>query len=186
MSKPVQRDGEGTMTRPQDFTPEEFLANLKRGEIIRPFVVRGLAKADEEDDGHLMFAPGHRCENWIRIPVASIETVEVLTVVPCRDHTHPLVSLVLKQPETEEGRLFSALANAMPASAPAGRTKIVRGPRSFRRRDTNAPRDESPAAARSDFPWCDSLPEYEVDADGMVYCMDWCWESEHQAVYSQC
>ena len=56
-------------------------------------------------------------------------------------------------------------------------TRLVRGPRSSgARRAFDDP----------DFPWCSTLPEYEVDQDGTVWCQDWCWESEGQAQYSQC
>ena len=96
----------------QSFTPYEFLDRLKRDEIRRPVVLSGMVKPAEDDDDYLLFAHGSVCENWIRIRLNSIETIEFLNFVPCDDHTHPLVLLVLKQPETDEGQLFAALVQA--------------------------------------------------------------------------
>ena len=65
-----------------------------------------------EDDAHLLFASRGDCDNWTPIPVEGIEEVEVLDSVPCRDHTHPLVSIRLKEPKSEESKLFASLASA--------------------------------------------------------------------------
>src|SRR6476646_922127 len=89
------------------FEPYDFLGRLKRDEIFVPIVVYGMVKPAEDDDDYLLFAHGNACKNWFRIPLSSIENVSVLRFVPCDDHKHPLVSLVLKQPETEEGQLLS-------------------------------------------------------------------------------
>ncbi len=175
----------------QSFEPQEFLASLERDEISRPMVVRGMAKKSDDDE-YLQFAPGSRCSNWIQIPLASIESVEVVDVVPCKDHTHPLVNLRLKSPETSEGKLYAALAQNGPTRSPGrrGSPGSVRGRRLIRgERPADRPMRKEPGNARpaaSDWEWCDSLPEYEMDDDGNIYCMDWCWESEHTAVYSQC
>ena len=96
----------------QSFTPEEFLDRLKRDEMRRPIVLHGMVKPAEDDDDYLLFAHGSACENWIRIRLNSIETIEFLNFLPCDEHTHPLVLLVLKQPETDEGQLFASLAQA--------------------------------------------------------------------------
>ncbi len=96
----------------QSFTPYEFLDRLRRDEIRRPIVLYGMVKPAEDDDDYLLFARGSVCENWIRIRLTSIETIEFLNFVPCDDHTHPLVLLVLKQPETDEGQLFASLVQA--------------------------------------------------------------------------
>ena len=174
----------------QSFAPEDFIASLERDEISPPIVVRGMAKKSD-DDQYLQFAPGARCSNWIEIPLASIETVDVVDVVPCKDHTHPLVNLRLKAPETAEGKLFASLAQAGPDRSPGrglpggGRgRRLIRGAPPSDRRMRRGPGNARPA--ESEWAWCDSLADYEVDADGNIYCMDWCWESEHVASYSQC
>lgn len=101
----------------QSFTPYEFLDRLRRDELRHPVVLFGLVKPVEDDDDYLLFAHGSVCENWIRIGLNSIETIEFLNFVPCDDHTHPLVLLVLKQPETDEGQLFSSLVQVTSGQA---------------------------------------------------------------------
>jgi hypothetical protein len=93
----------------QSFTPYEFIDRLKGDEIRLPFVLYGMVKPAEDSDEYLLFAHGYVCENWIRIRLNTIETVELINFVACKDHTHPLVLLVLKQPETDEGQLFASL-----------------------------------------------------------------------------
>jgi hypothetical protein len=96
----------------QSFTPDEFLDRLRRDELSQPTVLYGMVKPDDDSDDYLFFAHGSVCQNWIRIPMTSIEAIELLNFVPCDDHTHPLVLLRLKQPETDEGRLFASLVQA--------------------------------------------------------------------------
>ncbi|MCW2631650.1 MAG: hypothetical protein JWR88_612 [Pseudonocardia sp.] len=79
------------MTGSQSFTPLEFLDSLRRDDIRRPVLLRGMVKPADDDDQVLMFAHGSACEDWITVPVASIETVEFLNFVPCADHKRPLV-----------------------------------------------------------------------------------------------
>jgi len=121
------------MSEGQSFEPQEFLDRLKRDEVSPPIVLHGMVKPAEEDTDDLLFAPGQVCENWVRIPLSSIENVTVLSFVPCDDHKHPLVSLVLKQPETDEGRLFASLVQARSGLA-RRRLSLPRG-----RRSTGAP-----------------------------------------------
>jgi hypothetical protein len=96
----------------QSFTPEEFLDRLKRDELSQPTVLYGMVKPADDSDDYLFFAHGSVCQNWIRISMTSIEAIDVLNFVPCDDHNHPLVLLRLRQPETDEGRLFASLVQA--------------------------------------------------------------------------
>lgn len=175
------------MTGSQSFTPREFLDSLRRDDIRRPVLLRGMVKPAEDDDQVLMFAHGSACENWIRVrvPVASIETVEFLNFVPCADHNHPLVLLHLKQPETDEGRLFSSLIQPTSGRTSRRPARLIRGPRSVGPRRTLADPGAG-ATTDSDFPWCATVGDYEVGADGSVWCLDYCWESNKQAVYTPC
>ena len=121
------------MNERQSFEPKEFLGRLKRDEISRPIVLYGMVQPAEDDDDYLLFAHGNVCKNWFRIPLSSIENISVLSFVPCDDHEHPLVALVLKQPKTEEGQLFASLVQA-----PSGQAGNLRStPR--RRRYDRAP-----------------------------------------------
>jgi hypothetical protein len=101
----------------QSFEPYEFLDRLKRDEIYPPIVLYGMVKPAKDDDDYLLFAYGYVCENWLRIPLSSIENITVLSSVRCDDHKHPLVFLVLKQPQTDEGRLFSYLGQTTSGKA---------------------------------------------------------------------
>jgi hypothetical protein len=100
------------MNERQSFTPDEFIDRLKRDELSQPTVLHGMVKAADDSDDYLLFAQGIVCQNWLRIPMASIEAIDLLQFVPCDDHTHPLVLLRLRQPETDEGRLFASLVQA--------------------------------------------------------------------------
>jgi hypothetical protein len=102
----------------QGYAPEEFVAKLKAGGLDAPLAFVGMAK-EAQDDQHLLFASGTACEQWIEVPLALVERVELGGMVPCRDHSHPLVKLELKEPESEEARLFAALARSRAGSAPA-------------------------------------------------------------------
>jgi hypothetical protein len=175
----------------QSFEPSEFMDRLRRDEISRPTVLFGMVKYIEDDHDYLMFAPGYVCENWMRILLSSIETIDFVDFVPCDDHTHPLVFLQLKQPETEEGRLFASLAQQRSPRRPSRAPRASRRPVFFGPRRSMGPRrvfadPNAGIVAEPEFPWCNSIPEYQVDADGVVECLDWCWESEHRAQYSAC
>jgi len=93
----------------QSFTADEFLDRLRRDDISPSVVLYGMVKPAEDSDDYLLFAHGYICKDWFRVPVSSIENISVLSTVPCDDHEHPFVLLVLKQPETDEGRLFASL-----------------------------------------------------------------------------
>jgi hypothetical protein len=157
----------------QSFAPQEFLDRLKRDEIRRPIVLFGMVKPAEDDDEYLLFARGYVCANWTRIPLTSIETVEFLNLAPCKDHTHPLVLLHLKEPETDEGRLFSSLVQATPGRTPGRTARLIREPRSFEPRR---------AFADPDFPICSTMPAYEITEDGTILCQDFCHEDEDGGV----
>jgi hypothetical protein len=178
------------------FAPREFLDSLRRGEIRRPLVIYGMVKPAEDDDEYLLFAQGLICANWTRIRLTSIESVEFLNLVPCDDHTHPLVLLYLKQPETEEGRMLASLFPATSARMGGRAPTLIRGPRSLPGRATmiGRPRSFGPRRTFADpnagigpdprWPWCSTVADYQIDPDGVIECLDWCWESEQIAAYS--
>jgi len=160
----------------QSFAPEEFLARLARGEISRPIVFTGMVKRSEDDSACLLFARGN-CTNWIKIPLSSIEQIEVLDIVPCKDHTHPLVKLRLKRPQTDEGILFSSLTQLASSSGSGdGPASLVRH-RVIRRGRGN--RGTSGSVTRAD-PGCNDV---EIDDAGV-----WCFveSSEHFCIYQLC
>lgn len=173
------------MTAKQSYSPREFLDSLARNELKQPTGLRGMVKPVEDDAESLMFVPGSSCSTWTKIPLAMIDSVRFLKTVPCKGHTHPFVVLNLNEPKTEEGRAFLSLLQAFastPKSSRPGRT--VRGPQSFRGSSSSPGSTNSPA--RTHGGWCDTIPEYDVDLNGNVWCLDYCWESEQIAVFNPC
>ena len=76
----------------------------------------GMVKKSEGKEKTIQFAPGGNCSGWVTIPIELIEDVEILKVVPCKDHAHPLVRLNLKTPTTPEAKILSSILNAMQSS----------------------------------------------------------------------
>jgi hypothetical protein len=94
-------------------TGQEFVEKLRRDETGAPLTLTGMAKLSEDDDyPQLLFVLGTRCADWTSVPLDSIESVEVKDSVPCDDHTHPLVTLTLKEPDSPEGTMFASLLRA--------------------------------------------------------------------------
>ncbi|WP_069884691.1 hypothetical protein [Streptomyces luteocolor] len=94
------------------YSGEEFRQALANGTVGTPLTLVGMVKAGEEE-GALQFAPGTVCKNWVSVPVALVDRVEVLREVPCDDHTHHLVGLQLKDPGTPEGAVLLGLLRAV-------------------------------------------------------------------------
>jgi hypothetical protein len=97
----------------QTYSPREFLDKLQRDDLSPPLRFTGMAKQVEDDDTAILFAPGRNCANWVTIPLGVIENVEVVEIVPCKDHTHPLVNIQFKKPASEEALMFSSLARSL-------------------------------------------------------------------------
>ena len=103
----------------ESLSPDEFFQKLNEGTLGTAVPVRltGMVKKYEGKEKAIQFAPGANCSGWITIPLEFIEDVEVLRIVRCRDHSHPLVKLSLKTPKTPEGKIFLSLLEGM---SPAG------------------------------------------------------------------
>ncbi len=74
-----------------------------------------MVKASDED-GTIGFSPTD-CESWVDVPTDVIETAEHVGHRPCRDHSHPVFRLTLKQSDDPEARILSTLlaSSALPA-----------------------------------------------------------------------
>jgi len=99
--------------QPRSYSGTEFMDKLQKDEITAPIVFTGMVKKSEEDKASFLFAAGGTCDHWVKIPVSSVEKVEVLEIAPCKTHSHPLVNLYLKSPQSPEAQLFSALAQGV-------------------------------------------------------------------------
>lgn len=102
------------------FTVADFVATLRQGHFASdPLSATGLVKIPEEKvrgKGKenvieaLEFAHGSDCTNWVSVPLKFIDRVDFLRVVRCKDHSHPLVTLIFSIPESEEAKIFAAIA----------------------------------------------------------------------------
>ena len=101
----------------RNFTPSEFMERLARDDfsVAPPLVLTGMVK-NAEDENHLLFAFGFYCKDWIALPIEMIENIQWLASVPCKEHTHPLVNITIKEPESEEAKVFAALARSVQPS----------------------------------------------------------------------
>lgn len=77
-----------------------------------------------DDDQSILFACGSDCQNWRKMPTSAIEKVQFIQTVQCKDHTHPLVHIFFREPQTDEGRAFAAVAHLYRAAAPIGSAHV--------------------------------------------------------------
>lgn len=104
--------------------PEEFLEKLQAGTFERDLVLGGMVKEDDDDDDVIQFSYGANCENWIKILTDHIESITMISRVPCGDHSHPFVELELKPPRTDEGELFADILRSMDAGQEGSQTGV--------------------------------------------------------------
>ncbi|NLS17498.1 hypothetical protein HGP16_13120 [Rhizobium sp. P40RR-XXII] len=107
------------------YEPSEFISQLASKQLVEPvdLTLYGLAKADENDSSVLCFSSSLSCEQWISIPVSLISSVAHVRNVKCKDHQHPLVRIVLAEPNKEDTSavLFMQLFAQAKATTPAKR-----------------------------------------------------------------
>jgi len=100
----------------KNYSPGEFIEKLKSDDFrSQSLIYTGMLKT-AEDDKHLLFANGTYCTNWTAIPIDIIENIELVDVIPCKDHTHPLVHITIKEPTSEEAKMFASLARSHPTT----------------------------------------------------------------------
>jgi hypothetical protein len=113
------------------YEPAEFISLLASNQLDEPIhlTVYGLVKADENDSSVLLFSISASCEQWIRIPVSLISSVQHGGNVSCKDHQHPLVRIVLAEPNKDDvsAVLFMRLFVDAKAKAAAARMKAFSG-----------------------------------------------------------
>jgi hypothetical protein len=136
------------------YTPAEFIEKLKQPvDSPKTNAFIGMLQA-AQDDRQLLFAMGVSCANWVHVPIERIESIEQITVVPCKDHTHPLVRLTLNAPETEEAMMYAALAQSNAFfSTPAQPLEGMRSNDSVPFRNFGAIRNKVPLANSGPDAW---------------------------------
>ena len=109
------------------YEPAEFVSMLASNELDEPMdlTLYGLVKANENESSALLFSISASCEQWIRIPVSLISSIQHLRNVSCKDHQHPLARIVLAEPDEGDvsAVLFMRLFTQAKAEAAAARMK---------------------------------------------------------------
>ena len=99
--------------QPKSFTGAELANALKQDTFTMSGVeLVGMVKSSE-NEGHISFTRAG-CDSWIEVPIALIEQAEHLGQNRCKDHTHPVFKITLKQPKDPEALIFSALLAQRP------------------------------------------------------------------------
>ncbi|CAN5488639.1 hypothetical protein BH09CHL1_BH09CHL1_20150 [soil metagenome] len=104
-----------------------------QSEILRIGMVK-----QSQTPGYIGFSGGG-CEHWIEIPIDMIERAEQMGNRPCKDHSHPVFRITLKQPKDPETQIFASflaqepVGGAMTSMPPAqtANAPMMQGSNSF-------------------------------------------------------
>jgi hypothetical protein len=115
----------------RDYEPTEFLYLLASNRLEKPplnLTIYGPVKADENDSSMLLFSTSTSCDQWVRIPVSLIRSIQHGGSVRCKDHEHAFVRIVLSEPNDDDvtAVLFMRLFADEQAKAAAARTRALR------------------------------------------------------------
>ena len=58
----------------------------------------------------MRFPAAGDCSKWVPIPARHVQDVEFIQSIQCGGHTHPLVHIYMKDPDSSEAKAFAALA----------------------------------------------------------------------------
>jgi len=73
-------------------------------------VFTGMIKPADDDKETIMYARAGDCSKWIKIPADHVADIQLIHIVHCEGHTHPLVHLFMKEPDSPHAKTFAALA----------------------------------------------------------------------------
>jgi hypothetical protein len=95
------------------FTGASLEQALKSGAIkTSGITLVGMVKPAEKE-GFVSFSRTD-CETWVDLPTDLIDEAEHQGEKTCRDHSHPVFRLILKEPRDREAQIFAALLAAPP------------------------------------------------------------------------
>jgi hypothetical protein len=102
------------------FTGASLEQALKNDALTRPVVeLVGMVKPSEKGR-HVSFTRSG-CDSWVDLSTDMIEQAELLDTNACKDHSHPVMRITLKEAEYPEGRVLAALlAQSMPSLSQVG------------------------------------------------------------------
>jgi hypothetical protein len=124
---------------PDQLTGASLEEALRSGDFERaPVELVGMVKPSDED-GTISFAPTD-CESWVDVPTDLIENAEHVGHRPCRDHSHPVFRLTLKQSEDPAARILTTLLGPSMRSGAPGFSRLAQ------QAPTAAPSFQSPYA----------------------------------------
>jgi hypothetical protein len=92
------------------FSADKMFSKLENADES-PLSVIGFVDRDKTK-GFVSFSRPPNCGEVLRVPEDAIVRHERLAKVPCGDHHHHLVRLILKRPSSSEGELFHDLLAA--------------------------------------------------------------------------
>lgn len=94
----------------REFTGADFAQTLAEGTLKTTLVIRGMVKASD-DPSIVQFCGDGRCGVWIPIPSNLIEKAIYLGETRCKDHSHQVAEIQLRDPSpgNPEAVLFAAL-----------------------------------------------------------------------------
>ena len=101
-----------TSVNDNSFSGASLEKALKEGGLTQtPALLTGMVKSSEKS-GHVSFSQSG-CDMWVDLPTDMIESADHTGQRSCRDHSHPVMRITLKEPKDPEGRiLLSLLAQA--------------------------------------------------------------------------
>jgi hypothetical protein len=98
------------------FTSEALERALANDELAYPGLeLVGMVKASDQT-GQISFTLSG-CDQWVDLPTVMIHQAEQLGSSRCKDHSHPVFRLRLKEPDTPEAEILYALL-AQQSSSP--------------------------------------------------------------------
>jgi len=90
------------------FTGASLEKALKDNSLTRSgIVLTGMVKASQKD-GYISFTRSG-CDSWVDLPSDMVEQAEHLGQNACKDHSHTVVKLTLKEPKDAEAKIVTAL-----------------------------------------------------------------------------
>jgi hypothetical protein len=98
------------------FTGAGLERALKDDSLTRPGVALvGMVKVSEKD-GHVRFT-GAGCDAWVDLPIDMIEQAEHLGQTACKDHSHAVMRITVKESNDPEAQIYRALLTQLVSTA---------------------------------------------------------------------
>jgi hypothetical protein len=82
---------------------------LQDDAFAKPSAVELIGMVKKSDKPGVISFTRAGCENWIDVPVSMIEHARPKGSMRCKDHSHPVFSITLKEPHNPEALIFAAL-----------------------------------------------------------------------------